>query len=303
MRSSASFIYRFSVSTVEFISSDKTANSSFERTLTVSSRSPSVIFASELLILSIFLTTTFFISKNTKTNKRKYKDITITDTLINDYKYTTIYYNDITDTNNFKNLSEVLTSTLKKYIKIKESDNILVVGLGNPKSTPDSLGPKTIENILVTRHLKILNVLDNNYSSVSTFKPSVIADTGIESINLIKGIIKDIKATKVIVIDALKASKTERLVKTIQITNKGINPGSGINNNRGEISKKTMNTEVVSTVVDIKTILKSILKEEVTLENNLILTPTDIDFQIEKLSELLSQSINKTLHKKLYPTK
>ena len=68
-----------------------------------------------------------------------------------------------------------------------------------------------------------------------------------------------------------------------------------------------MNTEVVSigvpTVVDIKTILKSILKEEVTLENNLILTPTDIDFQIEKLSELLSQSINKTLHKKLYPTK
>ena len=182
-----------------------------------------------------------------------------------------------------------------------------MVGLGNPKSTPDSLGPKTIENILVTRHLKILNVLDNNYSSVSTFKPSVIADTGIESINLIKGIIKDIKATKVIVIDALKASKTERLVKTIQITNKGINPGSGINNNRGEISKKTMNTEVVSigvpTVVDIKTILKSILKEEVTLENNLILTPTDIDFQIEKLSELLSQSINKTLHKKLYPTK
>lgn len=253
------------------------------------------------------LVTEQHLPKNTKTNKRKYKDITITDTLINDYKYTTIYYNDITDTNNFKDLSEVLTSTLKKYIKIKESDNILVVGLGNPKSTPDSLGPKTIENILVTRHLKILNVLDNNYSSVSTFKPSVIADTGIESINLIKGIIKDIKATKVIVIDALKASKTERLVKTIQITNKGINPGSGINNNRGEISKKTMNTEVVSigvpTVVDIKTILKSILKEEVTLENNLILTPTDIDFQIEKLSELLSQSINKTLHKKLYPTK
>ena len=131
--------------------------------------------------------------------------------------------------------------------------------------------------------------------------------TGIESIDLIKNIIKDIKATKVIAIDALKASKIERLVKTIQITDSGIHPGSGINNNRGEISKNTMETDVISigipTVVDIKTILESILEEEIELDENLILTPTDIDYQIEKLSKLLSISINKTLHKKLYPTK
>ena len=245
--------------------------------------------------------------KNLESKTTKYKDIEIITTKYKNNNYTTIYFNDATDKDNYLNLEKVLIKELKKYINIKENDTILVVGLGNSKSTPDALGPSTIDDILVTRHLKLLNVLDKDYSVVSTFKPSVMGTTGIESIDLIKNIIKDIKATKVIAIDALKASKIERLVKTIQITDSGIHPGSGINNNRGEISKNTMKTDVISigipTVVDIKTILESILKEEIELDENLILTPTDIDYQIEKLSKLLSISINKTLHKKLYPTK
>lgn len=245
--------------------------------------------------------------KNLESKTTKYKDIEIITTKYKNNNYTTIYFNDATDKDNYLNLEKVLIKELKKYINIKENDTILVVGLGNSKSTPDALGPSTIDNILVTRHLKLLNVLDKDYSVVSTFKPSVMGTTGIESIDLIKNIIKDIKATKVIAIDALKASKIERLVKTIQITDSGIHPGSGINNNRGEVSKNTMKTDVISigipTVVDIKTILESILEEEIELDENLILTPTDIDYQIEKLSKLLSISINKTLHKKLYPTK
>lgn len=245
--------------------------------------------------------------KNLESKTTKYKDIEIITTKYKNNNYTTIYFNDATDKDNYLNLEKVLIKELKKYINIKENDTILVVGLGNSKSTPDALGPSTIDSILVTRHLKLLNVLDKDYSVVSTFKPSVMGTTGIESIDLIKNIIKDIKATKVIAIDALKASKIERLVKTIQITDSGIHPGSGINNNRGEISKNTMETDVISigipTVVDIKTILESILEEEIELDENLILTPTDIDYQIEKLSKLLSISINKTLHKKLYPTK
>ena len=245
--------------------------------------------------------------KNLESKTTKYKDIEIITTKYKNNNYTTIYFNDATDKDNYLNLEKVLIKELKKYINIKENDTILVVGLGNSKSTPDALGPSTIDDILVTRHLKLLNVLDKDYSVVSTFKPSVMGTTGIESIDLIKNIIKDIKATKVIAIDALKASKIERLVKTIQITDSGIHPGSGINNNRGEISKNTMETDVISigipTVVDLKTILESILEEEIELDENLILTPTDIDYQIEKLSKLLSISINKTLHKKLYPTK
>ena len=245
--------------------------------------------------------------KNLESKTTKYKDIEIITTKYKNNNYTTIYFNEATDKDNYLNLEKVLIKELKKYINIKENDTILVVGLGNSKSTPDALGPSTIDSILVTRHLKLLNVLDKDYSVVSTFKPSVMGTTGIESIDLIKNIIKDIKATKVIAIDALKASKIERLVKTIQITDSGIHPGSGINNNRGEVSKNTMKTDVISigipTVVDIKTILESILEEEIELDENLILTPTDIDYQIEKLSKLLSISINKTLHKKLYPTK
>ena len=245
--------------------------------------------------------------KNLESKTTKYKDIEIITTKYKNNNYTTIYFNEATDKDNYLNLEKVLIKELKKYINIKENDTILVVGLGNSKSTPDALGPSTIDSILVTRHLKLLNVLDKDYSVVSTFKPSVMGTTGIESIDLIKNIIKDIKATKVIVLDALKASKIERLVKTIQITDSGIHPGSGINNNRGEVSKNTMKTDVISigipTVVDIKTILESILEEEIELDENLILTPTDIDYQIEKLSKLLSISINKTLHKKLYPTK
>ena len=245
--------------------------------------------------------------KNLESKTTKYKDIEIITTKYKNNNYTTIYFNDATDKDNYLNLEKVLIKELKKYINIKENDTILVVGIGNSKSTPDALGPSTIDSILVTRHLKLLNVLDKDYSVVSTFKPSVMGTTGIESIDLIKNIIKDIKATKVIVLDALKASKIERLVKTIQITDSGIHPGSGINNNRGEVSKNTMKTDVISigipTVVDIKTILESILEEEIELDENLILTPTDIDYQIEKLSKLLSISINKTLHKKLYPTK
>ena len=134
-----------------------------------------------------------------------------------------------------------------------------------------------------------------------------MGDTGIESISLIKELAKEIKATKLIVIDSLKASKINRLLKTIQITNSGIHPGSGINNNRGEISKKTLNIDVIAigipTVVDIRTILNNLLKKDIKLDNNLVLTPTDIDYQIKVLSKLLGESINKSLHKKLYPTK
>lgn len=242
-----------------------------------------------------------------KSIRNKYKDIEIISSKYNNYDYTTIYFNDISNSNSYLLLEKVLVKELKKYIKISSNYNILVVGLGNEESTPDSLGPKTIDNILVTRHLKILNVLNDNYASVSIFKPSVIGDTGLESIKLIKSISKDIKATKVIVIDALKASKINRLLKTIQITNSGMHPGSGINNDRGELSKKTLNIEVIAigvpTVVDIKTIINNLIKEDIYLDTNLILTPTDINYQINILSKLLGESINKSLHKRLYPTK
>ena len=228
------------------------------------------------------------------TSKRKYKDIEIINCKKDNHNYTTIYIDDITDTISFYNIEKVFIEELNKYIKVDKKDIILVIGLGNYKSTPDSLGPKTMDNILPTRYLFELGNVEEEYSNVSVYSPNVLGNTGIESISIIKAIIKDIKATKVIIIDSLKANELERLIKTIQITDSGIHPGSGINNNRGEISKDTTNCDVIAigipTVVDINAITNR-------NDPSFIVTPTNIDFVIEKFSKLLSESINIVLHK------
>ena len=231
----------------------------------------------------------------------KYKNINITRTSYYKSNYSTIYFEDISDIINFKTIEEVLIKELNDYLNLNDNDIFLIIGLGNPNSTPDSLGPKTIDNILATSHLFSLGEVEKGYTNVSKFNPSVIGNTGIDSYELIKSIIKTIKPTKVVIIDALKANNISRLAKTIQITNNGINPGSGINNDRGELSKKTLGIDVIvigiPTVVDIKTIIKDTINKNINLKDNLIVTPTNIDYLIEKLSLLLSNSLNKSLHK------
>ena len=213
-------------------------------------------------------------------------------------KYTTIEYQDITDKEEYQRLSHLLKKELKEYIHPREKDSYLVIGLGNPKSTPDSLGPKTLEEILVTRYLFFLGEVEKNISSVAIYKPDVCGNTGIESISVIKKIIQEIKPTKVIIIDALKASKLERLVKTIQITNTGIHPGSGIMNDQGEISKNTIHCDVIAigipTVVDKNTML------EKPSSDNYMVTPTNIDFLIERLSKLIGNTLNKIIHPTIF---
>ena len=209
------------------------------------------------------------------------------------YSYSTIYFQDITDKDNYYNLEKNFVVELKRILSPHKKDIYLIIGLGNENSTPDSLGPKSLDSILVTRVFYLMGDVDLNYSNVSIFKPNVIGNTGIESISIIKNLIKEIKPTKVIVIDALKANQLDRLVQTIQITNSGIHPGSGVFNNRGEISCKTVGCDVIAigvpTVVDIKCIMNT--------KDSFIVTPTNIDFVIEKLSKLIGESINLVIHK------
>ena len=237
--------------------------------------------------------TDLIIEKENNKNKSKIIDKTNNLKVQNNSNCTTIFFNDITDKDNYLKVQNTFINELNKYLKLTSKDIILIIGLGNINSTPDSLGPKVIDNILVTRYLYLLDNIDPNYSNVSKFTPNVMANTGIESSRIIKNLIKEIKATKVIIIDALKTNNIDRLTKTIQITNKGISPGSGINNNREEINKNNMNTEIIAvgvpTVVDIRNILN--------IKNNFIVTPTNIDFLIEKLSILIGNGINISLHK------
>lgn len=290
---------------------------------------------------------------------------------INDEYYTTISFDDITDKDNFKQVEKILIQELKKYtvkIPLKQEDTVLVVGLGNSKSTPDSLGPETVKNVLVTRYLFNLGDVDKSYQSVSSIAPEVTSTTGIETKDLIKSIVDITNAKLLIVIDALASSTINRVNKIIQITNTGIHPGSGVGNNRKELSKKTLNIPVIAigvpTIVDAATIVadtfkymqkqfsykinnynnkvnklipeekQNYLKEDNKLSNkekkeilgelgnlsedefkqliyevlspinyNLMVTPTEINYIIEKLGLLIGNSINKTLHNNYNSTK
>ncbi len=176
--------------------------------------------------------------------------------------YITIEFRDITDTDNKNQVEEVLIKEIKNILKImhiKEKDSCLIIGLGNQLSTPDSLGPLVIKDIIVTNHLYMLNSLDDNFRRVSSFTPGVTGQTGIETSDIILSIVNKVKPDFIITIDSLASQSIERVNKTIQMTDTGIHPGSGIGNKRKEISKDTIGIPVLAigipTVVDASVIV------------------------------------------------
>ena len=141
-------------------------------------------------------------------------------------KYITISFNDVTDTTNYQNVITALSIELKEmleYLKIDDSKKCLVIGLGNKDSTPDSLGPKVVDSILVTKYLFDLSEVEveKGYRNVSSFIPGVTGVTGLESADVIRGIVKETKPDFLIVIDALLSSSIERINKTIQLLIQG----------------------------------------------------------------------------------
>lgn len=195
----------------------------------------------------------------------KYKDITITDIYLDDKdsknigkkkgRYITISFDDVTDSDNQKNLLYVFKKSLNSIMpKIEKDDLVVIVGIGNIKSTPDSLGVKVASKITVTNHLYEIGACSRKYQRVATIMPGVVGETGIDTFLKIKSIVKDIKPKLIITIDALASGSINHLNKTIQITDTGIEPGSGIGNKVNEISFDSLNIPVIAigipTVVD-----------------------------------------------------
>ena len=226
--------------------------------------------------------------------------------------------------------SEVLANELRKIIdaNIDKKGEILVVGLGNLYVTPDSLGPKVINEIDVTRHLiKYLpQYVEEGTREVSAVSPGVLGTTGIETVEILKGIVDNVKPRLLIVIDALASRNIERISSTIQISDTGIVPGAGVGNKRQEISKNTLGIPVVAlgipTVVESAVIVNDSLdlfierlqqeaksndflnklKEEDKYEEirealmpgdfNFIVTPKEIDDLIENMKDIVASGIN-----------
>ena len=163
--------------------------------------------------------------------------------------------------------ADTLTNELKKILNqhIDKNGQILVVGLGNIYVTPDALGPKVINEIDVTRHLinYLPQYVEKGTRMVSAISPGVLGTTGIETVEILKGIVENIKPELVIVIDALASRSIERISSTIQISDTGIVPGAGVGNTRKEISKNTLGIPVVAigipTVVETAVIVNDAL--------------------------------------------
>ena len=219
-----------------------------------------------------------------------------------------------------REISKSLAEELQEMLPMKdEGVSVMVVGLGNREVTADALGPRVLDNLYITRHIvKIYgkaaygNLLVNE---VSSFEPGVMAKTGMESAEIVKGVVTQAKPDALIVIDALAARSTKRLNRTIQIANTGIQPGSGVGNHRNALTEETLGIPVIAigvpTVVDAATIVNDALekisssKKELehfkSLErfyrtyselNNMYMTGKDIDEMIKRMSFTLSEGIN-----------
>lgn len=231
-------------------------------------------------------------------------------------------------------LANYLIEVMEKIIPESEHDKeVLVIGLGNRQATPDALGPYVTDNLNVTRHIvkeygKYAAPEEMN-CVVSAIVPGVIAQTGMETAEIIKGVVRETKPDLLIVIDALAARNSRRLNRTIQIADTGINPGSGVGNYRNAITKETIGVPVIAigvpTVVDAVTIVSDTMenllsaletseslkgvglvlggyseaeKYELIKEliapnlNSMFMTPKDIDETVKRLSYTISEGLN-----------
>ena len=224
----------------------------------------------------------------------------------------------------------VLSNELRKLIDkhIQKQDEILVVGLGNIYVTPDSLGPKVINEVDVTRHiLKYMpEALEEGTRAVSAISPGVLGTTGMETLEIVNGIVENVKPKLIIVIDALASRSMDRISSSIQLADTGIVPGAGVGNTRKELSQNTLNIPVIAlgipTVVESAVLVNDCLDLFITkLQNeaksndylnelkekdnyeeikealipndyNMIVTPKEIDDLIENMKDVVARGIN-----------
>lgn len=236
----------------------------------------------------------------------------------------------------YENTCRALSKELQGIIQLEEKSTILVVGLGNWNVTPDSLGPKVVSRMMVTRHLiqYIPEQVDEGVRPVCAVAPGVLGITGIETGEIIKGIVDKIRPNLIIAIDALASRRMNRVNTTIQVADTGISPGSGVGNKRMDLSRQTLGVPVIAigvpTVVDAATmandtidlVLDSMTKQatkgtefynmlnsidrnqkyqmiQEVLQpyiGNLIVTPKEIDEVVERIAKVIANGLNIALH-------
>lgn len=229
--------------------------------------------------------------------------------------------------------AQLIASELRAMVgERNQEENVLVIGLGNWNITPDSLGPRAIKNTLVTRHLiqQMPGQIDDRVYSVAAMSPGVLGLTGLETFEVVSGIVEKLKPKCIIAIDALASRSTERISTTYQLADTGISPGAGVGNMRKSLSKDALGVPVIAMGVPLVVYASTIAHDAITyasedlrndnvpnndIEENkvngliekvvsgkfgdLIVTPKDIDVVVEDVSRVLGYAINLALHDNL----
>lgn len=244
--------------------------------------------------------------------------------------YATVFFEGaFSDDELFDRAVERTAEVIKEFLR--DAKSVLAIGLGNAEMTADALGPKVVDQLIVSRHLK--EQLPDLYrelalGELSALRPGVLGQTGIETAELIRATAQTVSPDAIIVFDALASRRVKRLCATVQISDTGITPGSGVGNHRARIDKESLGIPVISvgvpTVVDAATLTVDALEKvqkriaddpakdlagELTedegdrlreilggYENNLVVTPQDIDTLIARTAKLLSEAVNIAVH-------
>ncbi len=220
-------------------------------------------------------------------------------------RYVTIEFEALSDAQMRTDASDVTAECLKQFLP-ENTKKILIAGLGNQNVTADSLGPDTAEKILVTAHLS--EEIRKDCPQIAVIAPGVMGQTGIETARIVQSICKSEKPDVVIAIDALATKSLRRINHVIQITDTGIHPGSGVKNKRMGLNEETLGVKVISvgvaTVMSVEHLLEEKLKEAdaeylmkdfLTSEMDMVVTPKEIDEIKLHLAEVISSGINKAL--------
>ena len=199
----------------------------------------------------------------------------------------------------YEKVCQLLSEDIKKMCNGKTT---LVVGLGNRAITPDALGCAVVDELVITSHIKkhMPEALDESYSSVSAIAPGVMGTTGIETLEIVKGVTEKVNPDTIIAVDALAGADIKRVCTSIQIADTGIAPGSGIGNNRDGLNEQSLGVKVIAigvpTVIAAELISGNSLPEEFS---SVMVTTKDIDLVIERMSKTVANGINMALHKNI----
>ena len=205
--------------------------------------------------------------------------------------------------------AQALARQLRRLLRLRPGQSVLVVGLGNAAVTPDAVGPRVLEYLLVTRHLQM-----DALRPVSALSPGVLGATGLESAEIVRGVVERVRPARVVVADALVSRDPNRMCSTVQLADTGIVPGSGVSNSRAAFNAETLGVPVVAvgvpTVVEARTLCADLLEQAGALGRlpdsllpapGLMVTPRDVDSAMTRIAALVGTAINQALHSNLSP--